>query len=438
MASAPHIASLAGWEHVLCEAVPDRSGCVGVYILLRRWCWVHWRGNPLPSTYLDACTQAGSAFVYMPAKTTSNVTRVPIGVHACQLQSQFSNPHAWARASIVGMLPDNSALGDFKLAACEDVNCSLSIFGMMFKKTKKDGDLLGSRVLHHGIYEQTWSVLQPRRLTQSHLPQVKGMSWEIRDSSSTLQKRFMAHLPMSWIVATSLQFVQCEKLGPQVCLVDTSHHSPIAQQASPIRAELAASMQGAAAAGLIRVAQRELCNTRWMHIMQSLYAPYNASFDPVVQQTNGLSLHCHDGLWHVPSLCASFKRNDKRKLETHASVMCNNTTIITGGLGGIGSLVGAWCAQGGLHAPIILLSRSSKSKASSLIKGMKESLGIVCFTRCDVAMKDDVAGLQQGHSYSHQATKVVMHAGGMTMDRPIQKQVCTLLGLIMIRAWVHD
>ena len=192
----------------------------------------HFEQYHIHPTYLDTCTQAGSALIYMPAKTSSHVTRVPIGVHACHLQSRLRNPHAWACASIIGLLPDDSVLGDSTLANCEDVKRTLNILGMIFKRKRKNNGVLGSKVSRHGIYKQTWSVLQPQRLTQSRLPQMKSMTWEFRDSSSTLRKRFIAYSPINWIAATSLQILQFKKLGPQVCLVDTSYGSPIAQQAS--------------------------------------------------------------------------------------------------------------------------------------------------------------------------------------------------------------
>ena len=382
-------------------------------------------------TYLDTCTQAGSALAYMPAEKSSHVTRVPVGVHACQFQSRLCNSHAWACASIVGLLPDDSALGDFNLANCDNLKRSLNILGMIFKTKRNNNDFLRSNGLHHGFYEQIWSVLQPQRLIQIRLPQAKSMAWEIWDSSSMLQERFVTHSHTSLLVATSLRLLQSENLGPQVCLVDTSYCTPIAQQASPTRAKFAASMQGAAAAGLIRVAHRELYSIRWIHIMQSLYAPYKASFDPAMQLASDLSFHSREGLWQVPNLCASFEANKNHKHDTHASMVCNHTTIITGGLGGIGSLVGAWCTGGGVHAPIILLSRSSHSKASRPVEGMKESHGLVCFAKCDVAMKDDVAALLRSHAYGHKATKLVMHAGGVTADKPIKTQVCPLFELNM-------
>ena len=391
----------------------------------------HFEQYHIHPTYLDTCTQAGSALIYMPAKTSSHVTRVPIGVHACHLQSRLRNPHAWACASIIGLLPDDSALGDFTLANCEDVKRTLNILGMIFKRKRKNNELLGSKVSRHGIYKQTLSVLQPQRLTQSRLPQMKSMAWEFRDSSSTLRERFIAYSPTNWIATTSLQVLQSKKLGPQVCLVDTSYGSPIAQQASRTRAKLAASMQGAAAAGLVRVAQREFDNTQWTHIVQSLYTPSNASRDPAMQRASDLSFYGGGGVWHVPSLCASFETNDNCKRDTHASMVCNHTTIITGGLGAIGSLLGAWCAGGDVHAPIILLSRSSQSKAFGLVKGMKESLGLVCFATCNVAMKDDMAAALRSDACGHQATRLVLHAGGITADKQILKQVCTLLELNM-------
>ena len=391
----------------------------------------HFQQYHIHPTYLDTCTQAGSALIYMPAKKSSHVTRVPIGVHACHLHSRLRNPHAWACASIVGLLPDDSALGDFDLASCEDVKRSLNIFGMIFKEKRKNDELLGSKVSRHGIYKQTWSVLQPQRLTQIRLPQMESMAWEFWDSSSTLRERFIAYLPMNWIAATSLQILQSKKLGPQVCLVDTSYDSPIAQQTSRTRAKLAASMQGAAAAGLVRVAQREFDNTQWTHIMQSLYTPYNASRDLAMQRATDLSFHSRGGVWHVPSLCASFETNNNCKHDTHASMVCNHTTIITGGLGAIGLLLGAWCAGGGVHAPIVLLSRSRQSKAFGPVKGMKESLGLVCSATCDVAMKDDMAANLKSDACGHQATKLVLHAGGITADKQILKQVCLLLELNM-------
>lgn len=73
------------------------------------------------------------------------------------------------------------------------------------------------------------------------------------------------------------------------------------------------------------------------------------------------------------------------------------TVVVTGGLGMIGSLVGAWLAKQGVHR-IVLLGRSGKpgsdsGAVTSLIANGCDS--VVAMIKCDAASSEEVQSVAQ-------------------------------------------
>jgi KR domain len=105
--------------------------------------------------------------------------------------------------------------------------------------------------------------------------------------------------------------------------------------------------------------------------------------------------------------------------------------LISGGLGGVGSLAAAWlAAMAGtegtgeqLHAggtsEIVLLGRSGRTGASPLMATLQRSAITVTMARCDVCCTAEAAELAAG---SRRPLAGIIHAGGVLADAMIPSQ----------------
>lgn len=115
--------------------------------------------------------------------------------------------------------------------------------------------------------------------------------------------------------------------------------------------------------------------------------------------------------------------------------------LISGGLGGVGSLAAAWlAAMAGtedageqLHAggtsEIVLLGRSGRTGASPLMATLQRSRVAVNMARCDVCCAAEAAELAAGSS---QPLAGIIHAGGVLADAMIPSQ--TVSGISSVYA----
>lgn len=105
--------------------------------------------------------------------------------------------------------------------------------------------------------------------------------------------------------------------------------------------------------------------------------------------------------------------------------------LISGGLGGVGSLAAAWLAamaategaqtpqHAGATSEIVLLGRSGRTGASPLMATLQRSAVAVTMARCDVCSAAEAADLAAG---SRQPLAGIIHAGGVLADAVIPSQ----------------
>lgn len=382
---------------------------------------------------LDNCTQASSALIDMPAPSTSTSTntRIPVGVHACRIIKQLRHVQAWASASITGLLPDESALGDYSLVSSEHAFGSASICGMVFKPvghsnimtSQPKATIQSVDFLPRRIYKVVWTVLQPHIIgVKADLSRSYILEWQSLNAHASVQERFkmISSQVAASSAASSLHFLQMQRM-PQMRLITKTHVHSLADQGFKLMTFHNDSMHSAAAAGLLRVASREVPTTHWQHIMQDRHGVNTSVTDQEISELGALGISASNGALYTPLIRAS-------NLASHGCITRNTpnpvngqSTIITGGLGSIGSLVGMWRIAHSNDAPIIMLSRSGRRK--SLQVESMALLGYVCFARCDVAQSEDVAALASTISCSQQQMQAVMHAGGVIEDGLIRNQV---------------
>jgi KR domain len=115
--------------------------------------------------------------------------------------------------------------------------------------------------------------------------------------------------------------------------------------------------------------------------------------------------------------------------------------LISGGLGGVGSLAAAWLAamagsegpeellHAGSTSEIVLLGRSGRTGASPLMATLQRSAVAVTMARCDVCCAAEAAQLAAG---SGQPLAGIIHAGGVLADAMIPSQ--TVAGIRRVYA----
>lgn len=101
------------------------------------------------------------------------------------------------------------------------------------------------------------------------------------------------------------------------------------------------------------------------------------------------------------------------------------SVIITGGLGDIGSLAGAWVAAAGA-ARVWLLGRSGRAGRPLPLAAASAKGSAISALSCDVATAADVAGLSTELMAAPIAT-CVLHAGGVLADALLPRQTATSL-----------
>lgn len=108
--------------------------------------------------------------------------------------------------------------------------------------------------------------------------------------------------------------------------------------------------------------------------------------------------------------------------------------VISGGLGGVGSLVGAWLSvnatvysagdpAAATGAPdIVLLGRSGRCGVSPLVATLQQSAVPVTMARCDVSCAAEAAEVAAG---SGKPLAGIIHAGGVLADGMIPNQTAS-------------
>lgn len=377
-----------------------------------------------PAT-LDCATHTGFAWQTPQSRST---TRVPVGMDA-----------------YLGPIDATQSLPTFSSAALDgnrgnDVACSYALLGkkthtkvaaldkLMFRATgtpsvegAQSRQTLPKKFMDTAsqLYVIHWQVSDPVAAAQTGAapndqkigPQLKwyiGMTSKLVIPTTSASSRDKLD---SNCVNTSLQMLQ--SLG-------------FAQRASPITLQTPLLEPGlpdmspaiAAAAGLLKVAAQELPGRKYMHLIQD---GYNARHS-LSTGTDVFGTVVGEGVTVTPRMLP-FNNDAASHKDLGLMDPTPGVWIVTGGLGDIGGLVGAWLAgcSGSTGGQLVLVGRSGRSPESRFGAYSVTNAQIVCFS-CDIATKADVAGLSWCVATFQNRITATFHAGGILNDAMLLNQ----------------
>lgn len=397
---------------------------------------------------IDNCTQAGAALSdnHSPSTNSSRaaVTRVPAGLRAYALRKRLQAPEAFASAAVVGLLVNGTAVSDYSLGSATDSRAGMAISGMLFKPVsgrpaaavpQATSATLAAAAATSGaspqdaLYELSWAVTQPGPTTPGRLLAQRRpmLIWTARSANSASKATLrLAASSSSTVLAGSLRFIQAQAAGgsakaSSIQLTSLAVHSG----AKPDCAAIAPSRKSAAlceagAGGLLRVAAQEFPATAWQHCHISSPAAAESSQSGPPADAFGIS-SAH-GAWLASRLQRSATTAAPAPLHSIASSSGGRSVIVTGGLGDIGSLAGAWVAIASQAAPhVYLIGRTGRSQ--KLPQQLLHSEGAVHIVRCDVGEATEVDSLVQKIRVASPPLGGVVHAGGVLQDALLPIQV---------------
>ena len=381
-------------------------------------------------TLLDNSTQTSAALANTQIAKSPFPTRVPVGVSACLFSKQPCQP--WTNASIVDLTPDGSAICDYGIASADCMGWYANIHGLKFKplghtmrRAPVPKQFTTATLTENHLYKVNWPALgvYKRVNKRHHMSCPTSLVWQIMDGNASAGIRL--HIKGSSspsAVAKSLRFVQVLENPQEICLISAASTPTIMGEAMIL--PRSRSVRDAIAIGILRVASQETPTVSWQHILQSPYNPTNILPKQYLQVDNVSGISATAGAWHSPRLAPMnkyepFAANNE---ELAPSPLGPCATIIIGGLGGIGSLLGHRIINGHGEAPTTMLSRSGRHSGLTPMHTAM-SMGLVSFARCDAASLDEVGALARFQASTHQVLQHIIHSSGAIADRKIAEQV---------------
>lgn len=106
---------------------------------------------------------------------------------------------------------------------------------------------------------------------------------------------------------------------------------------------------------------------------------------------------------------------------TESDSSCASACMLTGGLGGIGTLTAMWAADRGSKA-LVLLGRSGQLSASSSASNLLSGAALVVMVKADASFSEDAFGAVEASSTLICACGTVIHAAGVQVEARLLKQ----------------
>ena len=367
-----------------------------------------WRHHQSQQSWL----QIGAAFALPSSSTVQHsVTRVPVGLAAFLLPSrlpQKHNLHASGALSSIGQ--DGSAFSGYQLTTASQ-GSALSISGMQFKPIQRSVAVPAvaaaqtAQPKEGSLYASQWQVAQSCLSTcTSAALSGPAIAWKRGNQTGTPSTTTSAAA-----VAEVLQQLQYIHAGEMWTLQTRGGLAGSGQAPGAFKI----SVSSAAVTGLIRVAAQELPASQLRHVD---IAP-NAADCPMLNAEISTDAFgsVHNGGAVLAPLLSPAEQPGKMMKQMSQGV------IITGGLGGIGSLAGAWAAQQPSVGHVWLLGRSGRSSGGSPPAVVMHATWMVTAAMCNTAYAADIAGVAATIS-RHAVIGACMHAGGVTRDAALANQ----------------
>jgi len=422
---------------------------------------------------LDCATQAGAAFAPPPPQAAGGaaVTRVPAGIAAYRAGAVLAHAQAaHAVAAPPELHSDGSALGAYKVASVPGrariagapsaggpggaAGAGVDVAGMMFKRMRRPGHgrgvpmgLLARPVpptAAHMPYVLHWRAAQPAAAVPRAAGQPRPaptrapVAWRARPAagaaSGDARMRFSgatAALP------ASLRFVQCAA-GAGVLELHTRGACPDARvcRSGAARPCAEQDLVAAGAAALLRVAAQERVAAACRHIDADVMArPVSGGGGPLpAPPADAFGAAVSGGAWLAPGLDTACDGGPLGRVMGPAgrpawpAPGASGAVLVTGGLGEIGALAGAWLAAAG--APHVWLAgRSGRAAgrphaaAAAAAALSLRGAGAMHALRCDAGTAAGASALaRHARAGAGRALAGIVHAAGVLADAALPGQ----------------
>lgn len=453
LGAAVHPLNLVGADRLAASAVA-RVDAVGT--ALGRQPAEQYRAHP---AMLDSATQAGAAFLQSAHSADAGKaaggqgrTRVPVGIAAYTAGGRVGpDQAAYTTAAPPRALADGSALGAYRLAAASEPHgtgvrggrqsgvhpgACLDLAGMLFKPMQQHmrpaAGPAAALVRHAALQAPTceyvlqWRTAQPvaQRLSAVRASAAAArIAW--RAVPEATPAKHVAHMrchATRTALAASLGFVQRQ---PHAAVLELRTRGALA--ASPSCARAAGAIVAASAGALLRVAAQERMAGMCRHTDQDPLAEPRAA---AAKDADAFGIAARGGTWLVPELAAAGAVTVQAPAaHPWTSTGASGGVLVTGGLGDIGALVGAWLA--GTHVPHMwLVGRSgrfpaAKAAAPTALAACTEA--VVHGVRCDAGTVAGAGALARALRAAAAPLAGVCHAAGVLADAALPKQAPALL-----------
>ena len=365
-----------------------------------------------------------------PATAAQPSLRVPAGLDVCLLATSGCSAPCSATARLAALNNASSVVSDYSLLSTAAGPSRLAVAGMMFKAM--DHAQHAPRVLpakhgaDQGLYSLQWSTAgtaNPRmQLQPDH-------SFDLRLSSGRQKACLPAHA--SAAAAAALSILQQHPAGSQrMCLSAYCSSTGMAGHHAQADRSIAAA---AACTGLLRVAARELTSASISTLLGSSLAAHKPSLPPA-SQPDAFGHATTAGSWQVPVLLPSAPQAPRPVTGSLSS------SLIMGGTGDIGSLVGLYAcssAAPALHlssspTQVLLAGRSGRA-ALPWLDQLPPSAQLTA-VRCDGSSAEEVHALGaqlQAHQQAAGPVKAILQAGGVVQDAALSQQNAASLRAVL-------
>ena len=348
---------------------------------------------------IDNITQVGSALA--AASKEGGVTRVPVGtaVYSPTSIAMDASAGMHATSQLAGLSPDGSAFSDYALMQRQRGACR--ILGMQFKPLQRPS--VQRKIAAEGrhssaLYTIAWQAQSPAEVgaASRRLPSTGILVWS--------GGKGQLHAP-THSTAAGLRFLQKAIAGPtgQYQLIT---RSALAGTPTCTAGQLT-NLSATGSAGLLRVAAQEASLHKWSHLDIASSAAWIAE---APMDADAFGAVQGAGYWLAPRLEQAAPQSTEGMGPPQ---LVGHGMAITGGLGNIGLLLGAWNAQQSSTNHILLLGRSGQG---TLPATLTRASCLVTALQCNVASREDVGELARWSAAQGVQLQTIMHAGGVVAD----------------------
>ena len=373
---------------------------------------------------LDAAIHAGAVLGLGSNPAEPSHLSIPAGLAAFAAPAKIGGAAGWAAVGNVTADADGSATSDFCAAAARGSSGGAARLHQLLSRPMRAAPAAPQP--DRLLYQVQWRAAEPAEVQQEGLSEAPAgshgkLAWLVSQAGRAAAAPAARLQPTigspEAVISSSLAWLQAAAKEPGRGKRRVGLHAAASavEAAVDISGRLYSSSGGLAAiavAGLLRAAAREqaLGGGSLYSLLSSRYSRAAPAAHAAGDSADAYGAASEGGMLFLPRLAPAA---DSQQLPAAAEPALAGRVLVTGGLGELGLLVGAWLAQQpAVHA--VLLGRTAHSKP--LPAALLAAGGLVSVIMSDVGCASDAAVLESGAGGSQLPLRGVMHAGGQLAD----------------------